>query len=78
MHSSQSEQGKHRKEPMIIPSKNKQTAVVVVVAFSFASDWSRGWRKFSRPITDSKNAEESSSGLLSTPSCKFAIKAKGE
>ena len=53
------------------------TSEKVVVAFSFASDWSRGWR-FSRPITDSKNAEESSSGLLSTLSCKFAFKAKGE
>lgn len=42
--------GKYHKQPMRTPSKNNQTAQVLI-GFSSASDWLREWREFSRPIT---------------------------
>ena len=51
--------GKYHKQPMRTPSKTTKlpkawlnASEQVLIGFSFASDWLRQWREFSRPITE--------------------------
>ena len=51
--------GKYHKKPMRTPSKTTKlpkawlnASEQVLIGFSFASDWLREWREFSRPITE--------------------------
>ena len=39
------------------PDARKNTSDQTAIGFSFASDWPRGWREFSRPITERSEAK---------------------
>ena len=43
----------------------------VTIGFCLGSDWFRGWREFSRPITDLGKAPANNPGLLPTLNWKF-------
>ena len=56
--------GKFHKEPMRIqseyvkqPQLRESVSNQVEIGFSFASDWLRGWHKFSKPITERSRAK---------------------
>ena len=42
-------------------------------AFSFASDWLRGWREFSRPITERSEAKPMQSRITFDTKLKIAL-----
>ena len=45
----------------------------VVICFSFASDWLRGWREFSRPITERSKAKPMQSWITFDTQLKIAL-----
>ena len=58
------EKGKNLQEPMRtkrkitkLPKARENAGDQVVISVSFASDWLRKWRKFSRPITEQSKAK---------------------
>ena len=48
----------------------------VTIGFSFPSDWLRGWREFSRPITEHSEAKPMQSRITFDTQLKIALKTK--
>ena len=44
-----------------------------MIGFSFASDWLRGWREFSRPITERSKAKPMQSRITFDTRLKIAL-----
>ena len=45
----------------------------VAIGFTFASDWLRGWREFSRPITERSKAKPMQSRITFDTQLKIAL-----
>ena len=58
-----------RNRPQARESASDQAAI----GFSFASDWLRGWREFSRPITERSKAKPMQSRITFDTQLKIAV-----
>ena len=72
---------KYRNEPMRTPKVNtrnrsqarENAGDQVTIGFSFAFDWLRGWREFSRPITERSKAKPIQSRITFDTQLKIAL-----
>lgn len=54
--------------------ENVSDQVHVAITFGFASDWLRGWREFSRPITEHSQAKRKQSRITFDTQLKVALR----
>ena len=56
-----------------LPEARENVVDQPMVGFSFASDWLRGWRKFSSPITDRSKVQPVQSWITFDTCLKIAL-----
>ena len=56
-----------------LPEARENVGDQPMVGFSFASDWLRGWRKFSGPITDRSKVQPVQSWITFDTCLKIAL-----
>ena len=58
--------------------KRGKTREQVAIGFSFAFDWLRKWREFSRPITERSKLKPLQSGITLDTQVKISLKQSGD
>ena len=58
------------------PQARGKASDQVAIGFSFASDWLKGWREFSRPITERSETKSMQSRITFDTQLKIALSGK--